>query len=328
MSSWIDQKYLALITDRLDKGKRKSNTEVVARCPYCGDSAKNQYKRRFGITVKQDGAVCNCFNCNTSVPFAKFLRDFFPDVYNDYKVESFLETKEFNEKINKPAKPKALFEKTTKDLLLVPLKQSNVAWSYCEARKIATDKIEKSIFWTYNFKQLLDKASGGDNEVDDEPRMVIPLRDNKGIVGLQSRSFAGNKRYENHKTTDRPIIWMPPWLDATKQVIVTEGIFDALSVSNGIAKIGVNLTQHNAIESVNPIIYAWDNESHNENVVAKMEKAIKEGHRVFLPEWSHKDLNEALVSGMTETEIEEYVIANSYKGPMALLQFNKWKKRS
>jgi hypothetical protein len=114
-----------------------------------------------------------------------------------------------------------LFEQKQSNLLLMPLRQSPIAWDYCIDRGISPEKIERSIFWTYDFKALLDKATGNDNEVPSEPRMIIPLRNGSTMVGLQSRSFGETKRYDNHKTSDKPIIWVPPWLDQEKRVIIT-----------------------------------------------------------------------------------------------------------
>jgi hypothetical protein len=59
-----------------------------------------------------------------------------------------------------------------------------------------------------------------------------------------------------------------------------------------------------------------------------MNSAIGNGYRVFMPEWEFKDLNEALMSGYSEKEIEDYINAYSTKGPMAMLRFNKWKRRA
>ena len=97
-----------------------------------------------------------------------------------------------------------------------------------------------------------------------------------------------------------------------------------MSVPNGIAKIGVNLTAHNI--STGDFIYAWDNEPNNNFVVSRIEYAVRNNHKVFLPLWDYKDLNEAKMSGMSETDIEQYIFEHSYKGAKALLQFYSWKK--
>ena len=41
---WIDQKYLNLLSPKLERFKRKSDNLYNCRCPICGDSKKNKFK--------------------------------------------------------------------------------------------------------------------------------------------------------------------------------------------------------------------------------------------------------------------------------------------
>ena len=46
MSSYIDTKFINLLSTRLPKFKRKAEYLFNFRCPHCGDSQKSQSKAR------------------------------------------------------------------------------------------------------------------------------------------------------------------------------------------------------------------------------------------------------------------------------------------
>jgi hypothetical protein len=337
MSKYIDEKYINIVANYLELPKRKGNSELVARCPVCGDSQKNKYKRRFGISSKQDGAVCGCFNCGYAAPFSKFLKDYYPDIYNDYKLETFRESAEYSTQTkSKPSKSStgngSLFNRVpeSEKTIASPVIYNKDAVEYLKSRAIPEDRYD-SFVWAYDFKEVLEKLTKTEYEHIDEgeSRLVILLRNfSKKLVGLQSRSLdaKNTKRYEIHKIGNDNIIWVPRWIDISKPIIVTEGVFDAISTVNGIAKLSNHLTSiDNKLDSM---IYAWDNEPENEFIVSRMSTAVKSNYRVFIPGsgWYYKDLNDALKDGLTIDEIQEYVEKNSYTGLRLNLNFNKWKK--
>jgi hypothetical protein len=333
MSTYIDQKYVALLEPQLTLPKRKSATEIVARCPVCGDSAKNQYKRRFGISIKSTGAVCGCFNCGYAAPLGLFLKDYFPELYNDYRIERFKESKQFTSSPkSKPQQSKTLFTPAPKKLdLVLPISTSHEAMQYLDQRGIPQDKINTFV-WVPEFNRFIAKLKGEEaiESEEEDARMVIPLRNQDGkLVGVTSRSLDPNAklRYENYKIGDDPIIFVPKWIDWSSTIIVTEGIFDALSVPNGIAKLSAALDVHGLTKQLNnDYILCYDNERDNDFIVSRMEKAVKNGHKVFFPQWKYKDLNEALIAGLTPDEIADYIYKHSFKGARALLTMQQWKK--
>lgn len=68
--SWLDAKYVSLLSGRLQKFKRKSPVLYNFRCPLCGDSSKNRNKAR-AYFFQRDGAFWfHCHNClsgNTTI---------------------------------------------------------------------------------------------------------------------------------------------------------------------------------------------------------------------------------------------------------------------
>jgi len=60
---------------------KENHNEFMLRCPYCGDSKKNNTKTRLYISKKQP--VFNCFNCNESGHIYKLLKDFKTLIYQN-----------------------------------------------------------------------------------------------------------------------------------------------------------------------------------------------------------------------------------------------------
>ena len=81
---WLERKYLSQIVSLVEMGKWKNENTLNHRCPYCGDSQKNQYKARgFHFTVGQN-FVYKCHNCGNSTSSVNFLKDHFPVIHREY----------------------------------------------------------------------------------------------------------------------------------------------------------------------------------------------------------------------------------------------------
>ncbi|SVD84093.1 uncharacterized protein METZ01_LOCUS436947, partial [marine metagenome] len=63
MSLYTDQKYVGLISPRLDRFKQVRPNLWNSRCPICGDSQKNKAKKRLYIYAKLQDLFVKCHNC-------------------------------------------------------------------------------------------------------------------------------------------------------------------------------------------------------------------------------------------------------------------------
>ena len=72
-SIYIDVKYINLISTSLERFKQNHTNLWNFRCPICGDSEKNQNKRRGFIYEKSNKYFYRCHNCDYGTTFNKFL---------------------------------------------------------------------------------------------------------------------------------------------------------------------------------------------------------------------------------------------------------------
>ena len=106
-------------------------------------------------------------------------------------------------------------------------------------------------------------------------------------------------------------------------IYVVEGPFDSTFVSNSVAMCGSDSSL--ACLEGSSIVYVYDNEPRNKEIVGKIEKCINRGERVII--WplgiEQKDINDMVLVGH---DIMSMLQSNIYSNLEAKIKFNNWKK--
>ena len=327
--SFIDAKYIQLVSPQLNKFVRKNDRTYNFRCPYCGDSKKYQNKARgYFFKIKND-FVFKCHNCSVGRTFTNFLKDQSPMLHDQYVMERYKEG--LTGKGTQTASPKFDFKKPVFKMSnvidLTPISELNTehpARDYLERRKIEDLNLfyycPKFKDWTNRQKKTFDTLR------QDSARIIIPLRDKDGTMfGFQGRSLAPKAkiRYITIMLDDSmPKVYGLDRVDPTKEVYVTEGPFDSHFIDNAIAMCGsdVNLSSYDY-----RFIYTYDNEPRSREIVNKITSTIKAGHQVviFPKSIKEKDLNDMALAGH---DVQSLVESNTYSGLEATLKMNEWKR--
>ena len=82
--SWVDKKYINLLSSQLENFAWKSENLANSRCPICGDSKHNKKKARLYFYEKDDGFVVHCHNCGYSSSLSFFLKQKNEDLFRQY----------------------------------------------------------------------------------------------------------------------------------------------------------------------------------------------------------------------------------------------------
>ena len=93
MSSYIDIKFLNLLSTRLPKFKRKSEYLFNFRCPHCGDSQKSQTKARGFVYLKKNDMFFKCHNCGVGQTLGNLIKFVDPLLHKEYIFERFKDGK-------------------------------------------------------------------------------------------------------------------------------------------------------------------------------------------------------------------------------------------
>lgn len=330
----IDYKYSNLLASRFDKFTVKSTKPYRAnmRCCICGDSKKSETKARAWILEKPNNTIYYCHNCNASYSLIGLLKTHFNDLYEDYLSDRLFSN---NLKIEVKEKPSKI-EKTPYKIKLRKISQlphNHPAKEYILQRRIPFRQHYR-LYYAPKFNKWVNTLIPEKLSTKyDEPRLVIPFFDKENnFFGFTGRSFSPNSslRYLSIMLDEnRSKIFGLDGVDMTKPYYVVEGPIDSMFLSNAVAMAGADL-KLDALENIENVIFVFDNEPRNKEIVQKMEKVIDVGHKIVLLNNSYrkrgKDLNDLILSGMSPDLLEATLSDHIYNGLEAKLKFVEWKK--
>jgi transcription elongation factor Elf1 len=96
MSVYIDKKYISLLATKLTLFKQRGEFLWNFRCPVCGDSQKNKIRTRGYIYKRKEHFGFMCHNCGSNMGLSKFIKYVDPSLYNEYQLESFVQSNTLN----------------------------------------------------------------------------------------------------------------------------------------------------------------------------------------------------------------------------------------
>ena len=319
----IDSKYIGLVSSRLQKFKRVKSDLYNFRCPICGDSQKHKNKARGYFYQVKTNTNYKCHNCGASLSFNNFLKQIDSTLHKQYTMEKFKEGHTGKNFVVE--EPKFEFNKPIfkKKLDLPRASEIPVAKQYLEKRGIDSSKF----YFARKFKAWVNtKKQTFDNIIKDESRIIIPMYDTeRNLIGFQGRSLGPNsvKYITVMLNEEAPKVYGMDTIDTEKSVYVVEGPFDSTFVKNSIALCGSDgdLEHFKTCD----LIYVYDNEPRNKEIVSRIERCIGHNRRVVI--WPNsireKDINDMVLAGHNIMPILE---SNTYSSLEAKVQFNIWKK--
>lgn len=337
---WLEQKYIGIVSVRLDKFKRKGPVLFNFRCPICGDSESNKNKARGYIYQKEGKMLFHCHNCNATMGIPNFLKMLDVNIYNEYQLEKLQNKKtpeqdeyeKFVEKMKKPAYMTGILKGLKKVSQLHP---DNPIKKFVVERKIPNE-YHARLFACPNFMHFVnnivpDKFSAA-ALAKDETRLLIPFLDaNKSVHAFQGRSLRGPAKVKYITIilrSDVPKLYGLDTVDRSKRIYVVEGPIDSMFIPNAVATAGGDLVS--AIGSLNKsnLVIVYDNEPRSKETYKKLDKAIMQGYSVCIwPEnLEHKDINDMVLAGLTSEFIKYIIDQNTYKDLAAKLALQKWSK--
>ena len=329
MQSYIDVKYVNIISPFLQQFKKKGDFLWNFRCPYCGDSQKSRTKARGFVYRKKNDLFYKCHNCGVGTTLGKLIEYMDSKTYKDYIMERYKSgvktvNKEPEFKFNEP-----VFR--SKDVCstlnsLEELQDDHPARKIIDRRNLPISSYKDLFlcpeFYKFTNRLIPNKFPSLDG---DHPRLLIPFRDEEGeVFAYQGRAFGNEKpKYLTIKLQERDKIFGLDKIDKRKEVLVVEGPLDSLFLDNCIAVAGADVPNLDCDFTV-----VFDNEPRNKELLKQVEKAINRGHKICLwPEgMEYKDINDMILGGYTKEEIHDLIKHNTYQGTTATLWFTKWRK--
>lgn len=322
---FIEDKFVGMLSPRLEKFKRVKAGLYNFRCPICGDSKKNKSKARGYLYQKKSDLNYKCHNCGTTASFPYFLKRIDEGLYKEYIMERYKEgltgkgTVVPSPEIQRK-KPEFNYS-ILKDLPKISdLNTSHPAREYLVRRKIKEEHLSRF----YYAKDFNAWAKTGNPYK--ESRIVIPLKTTEGkLFGYQGRSLDPKSKLRYITTildTEYPKVYGLNYVNPKTTVYVTEGPIDSLFVENGIAMCGADVDLSNFNWN---LVYVYDNEPRNREIINRVSRTIDRGDSVVI--WpsniTEKDINDMVLAGHSPQQIIEQ---NTFQGIKAKLKLTEWKK--
>ena len=318
----IDSKYIGLVSARLQKFKRVKADLYNFRCPICGDSQRYKNKARGYIYAVKNNTNFKCHNCGASMSLNNFLKKLDTTLHKKYSIEKFKEGHTGRNFVTE--EPEFVFEKPkfTVKLDLPLCSEVETAKKYLEGRNIDPSKFyfaEKFKSFANTFQEVFTSTS------HEESRIIIPLFYNQNLIGFQGRAIGPNRvKYITVMLDDHaPKIYGYDTIDSGLPVYVVEGPLDSTFIDNSVALCGADGNLR-CLEG-NDLIYVYDNEPRNREIVDRIDKCISRGESVVI--WPsgivEKDINDMVLAGH---DVNGMLKSNTYSGLEAKVKFTEWKK--
>ena len=319
----VDSKYIGLVSSRLQKFKRVKADLYNFRCPLCGDSQKHKNKARGYIYPLKADMNFKCHNCGASSTFSNFLKQLDPTLHKQYVMEKFKTRNTGKGSIIE--EPKLDFKKPVfkKQIDLPKAAKVPVAKKYLENRKLDPSKF----YFTPEFKKWVNTQKQTFDTIGrDESRIIIPMYDTeRNLIGFQGRALGPNfvKYITVMLQENAPKIYGLDKINTNETVYVVEGPFDSTFVENSVALCGSDGDMAHLEGS--DIVYVYDNEPRNKEILQRIERCIDRGEKVII--WpkniQDKDINDMVISGH---DIMSILKSNIYSNLEAKIKFNNWKR--
>ena len=329
MNSYIDVKYVNLISPYLQQFKKKGDFLWNFRCPYCGDSQKSRTKARGFVYRKKNDLFYKCHNCGMGTTLGNLIKKIDLKTYDDYIVERYKSGSQNNTptpefKFDVPIFRKRGVLKGLKSIADLPESHP--------ARKIISDRLipEECFkdlylcesFYKFTNNLVPNKFPSLDG---DHPRLLIPFRDEEGeMFAYQGRAFGKEQpKYLTIKLEERDKIFGLDRVDKRKEVFVVEGPLDSLFLDNCIAIAGAEVPNLDCDFTI-----VFDNEPRNKEICKQMEKTLNQGTGLVIwpDSMRHKDINDMIVAGYTQLQVQQIIKENTFIGASAQLRFAEWRK--
>jgi predicted RNA-binding Zn-ribbon protein involved in translation (DUF1610 family) len=318
----IDSKYVGLVSSRLEKFKKVKANLYNFRCPICGDSHKNKNKTRGYIYQVKNNTNFKCHNCGASMSLNNFLKKMDTTLHKQYTLEKFKEGHTGkNFVVNEP---NFSFKKPVfKSKIVLPLcDEVESSRTYLQKRRVDPRKFyyaEKFKAFCNTYKEVFT------NTTRDEPRIIIPLYQDKKLIGFQGRSLGPSltKYITVMLDEEAPKIYGLETINKKLPIYVVEGPFDSTFVDNSVALCGSDGDLGYFAGS--DIILVYDNEPRNREIVNRIGRCIERNQKVVI--WPsniiEKDINDMVLAGH---DVMSMLKLNTYSGLEAKVKFNTWKK--
>ncbi len=323
------------------KGEPTGNV-YYARCPVCGDSNSNKYKKRMYLLKKNNSWLVFCHNCNYASSLLKFAKDFFPSNYDRLVSDSL--TNFFFKKEDKDEALSELITSLSSKVEKRLNKKNNPVKKFIDKHCVKLTETCKNSYHNEIMKnelRVLKNRLLSDEFIDSlyfcidgkdgkyKYRVIIPFYDSEGepyyFQAKGTQEYHKTNKYINWDEEDKKPIYNESNVDVSNVVYVTEGLLDSLFVKNGVASTGTSLSRARIAEIKKKFknrVWVMDNDYSGIKVVNRL---LEMGEKCFLMPQKYekvKDLNDLAIL-LKKSDLTEIIKENTYNTLEGLVELSR-----
>jgi hypothetical protein len=299
----------------------RKGTHFLARCPLCGDSKRNPYKKRFNMDYNNGVPGWNCFNCdehgNFYTIYSRVLGISYDDAVDRLKNPAWgrgdkKKTEEITQRLEKKEEVNKKVEYTHYNWIKADCSDPPTRY------KAALDKFYETRQIPSVYRLYISYQGKFKN------RIIIPVFDEqRNIVYFQARRIPGTgiiPKYDNPASPKEIIILNDSFFDPEKYIVTSEGIIDAWMVGDqGTTCLGKYISPEFLaqlfLKTTKGVIIALDNDDEGRKALSKFMSNNKFAQKVKYffhpPEFqSHDDIN-SIVRGNSIENVYRMITRNS-----------------
>lgn len=295
------------------------------------------------IYRKNNDLFYKCHNCGAGMSLGNLIKQLDGSLYKQYIMERYKSGEQglgSNYKSPKFNIPTPRFEKLSDNVHYENaercdrLPENHFCIQYLNHRKFPKQYFNK-LYYTDNYKLFCDEINKNHGKsITADKRLVIPFYDEyNNLIAVSGRALENAEeklRYVTIRADDSEdkLIFGKDRLKLSENILIVEGPLDSFFLNNAIASGDSNLVLAAKSIASNNITLVYDNEPRNKEIIKLMQSAIKSNYKVVI--WPNsigqKDINEMIVSGMSQEQIQTIIKNNTFSGLEAQTKFVFWKK--
>jgi len=337
---YIDLKYVKLLSPQLKNFKQTDSHTFNFSCPICGDSKKDTKKARGYLFAGKSKLFYKCHNCGTPSTFKKILQSIDDNLYNEYvdECKSDLMYGKIDltpqRIISEPKINNNYLLSCTDNITL--LSDDHIAKKYINNRQIP-ESSQYDLYYINDLNVLanqLDKYKINKSKFYSTDYIIIPIRNKfDTITHIQARLITPTNdkfRFITLQVIKNTVkLYGINNIDKNNEnIYIVEGAFDSMFIDNSMAMMGSSVNIKNIKGN---LIFIYDNEPHNDEIMKLMKRRIENGYNVVI--WGTlvgaiKDINDMILANVFKNKFNllEYIKLHTFKGEKAMIKFEEYIK--
>ena len=236
----------AILGESKQGGFDNGTAQYQFNCPECAEENGGEPDNKFNYECNLTIGRTHCWKCGYSGPISRVVKDYGGnELLKDYyaAVKDIKESKYYNIGLFKDIAENAYLN----DYIKLPDTFTKIDLKTCRKKKLVEylekRKITQDIIDLHN----IGYTTWDEDKMNMRNRIIIPSYDSAGDLNYWvGRDFTGNEKrmkYWNSKNDKNEIVFQESLIQWDANIVLVEGVFDALAYPNAISLLGKTLTR-------------------------------------------------------------------------------------